>query len=550
MKKRLWAIFASVIMCASFAVGFVGCSGGDQEIEWLIMRDDDQEITLSENPVMNYWQEQTGIEITWYDPASKNEAWSQQLIDGEYSEIVDLSLNTENLSTLEADGVIWNIAPYVEECMPNFWNLMQQDEWSDIRKNVYVGDKLYTVPIITEENNAWGGYMYRHDMVVDVHGEDFEWPSGQDEATTIADREFILESVVDYYEKYNIVGAYPLYLPPEGFYATGIMLNGFGIGGQDYVVDDQVRFGMNDEGFYDYLQLMKKWYDAGYISPDFSAADYVFPSSDTTSIFTNRLGVFLGYTQFLGNQMQGTISNYDAQGNATPVENVDIRPLASPLKEVGGEAVGVVSPDIATRVTPSSGYAITTACDEDTVKTILKALDWFFSEEGSRTRTMGLSSEQGAAECEYYIEKGITNGTRLPNSETWTDEMNNITGEKTAVVDFAADRMPGVKIAYTPRAVDGQWQSIGNSAWLKYGVDNTYALVVSNALTTDESATANPILEAINDYATGAVINFINGREALTESSFDSYQAELVKLGLNDYLEVKQAAYDRYYNLG
>ena len=547
MKNKALMVALAAVMTVSAAACFAGCGGKTQEIEWLIMRDDDQEIGLSENPVMNYWQEQTGIEIKWYDPVSKGEAWSQQLIDGEYSEIVDLSLNTENLATLEQDGVIWDIAPYVEECMPNFWKILNDEEnWSDIRRSVYVGEKLYTVPIIEEQNDIWGGYMYRHDMVVDVKGEDFTWPSGEEEPTTIADWEFIMDAVVEYYEKHNITGAYPMYLAPEGYYATGILLNGFGVGGQTYLVDDKVHFGMSEDGFYDYLVLMKSWFQDGYISPDFSAQDYVFPSIDTSSLFTDRLGVFLGYTQFLGNQLEGSIVGSDGQ----PVDGVDIRPLASPLKEVGGEAVGVISPDLATRVSPSSGYAITKSCDEETMKTILKALDWFFSEEGSRTRTMGLSAEQGAAECEYYVKKGITNGTRLPNSETWTEEMDNITGEKTAVNDFAADRMPGVRIVYEPRAVDGDYQAQGNAAWGKYGSQNTFPYVVSSSQTPEESAVTNPILESINDYATGLIQNFILGREALTEAAFDAYQVELEKLGLPQYLETLQTAYNRYYNLG
>lgn len=546
MKKKVFAIAMAGVMSVSIAAVFAGCGGnGSGEIEWLIMRDDDQEIPLAENPVMCYWQEQTGLDVTWYDPASKNEAWSQQLIDGEYSEIVDLSLNSENLTTLEQDGVIWNIAPYIEECMPNFWSLMQQDEWSDIRRNVYVGDKLYTVPIINEVNNAWGGIMYRHDMVVDVRGEDFTWPSGEEIATTLADWDYILESVSMYYDKHNIQGAYEMYLPPEGYYQGGLMLSGFGVSGQDYVVDDTVHFGAYEEGFYTYLEKVKEWYNKGYISPDFSAADFVFPSTDQTSIFTNRLGIFLGFTQFLGDQMQGMINNYDAQGNATPVA------LSDPLTEVGGTALGIVSSDIATRVTPNTGYAITTACDEETVKTILKALDWFFSEEGSRTRTMGLSSAQGAAECEYYINKGVTNGTRLPDSETWTEEMDNLTGggTGTTVVAFAADRMPGVRVDYTPRKVDGQYAKTANEVWQRYGADNTYAYVVTTSQTPEESAVANPILAAINDYANGAIANFILGRTELNATTFASYRAELESLGIKDYLEVKQAAYDRYYGL-
>ena len=540
MKKRVVMVALAGVMAASAAGVFAGCNGASANTyEWLIARDDNAESSNAENPVINYWLEQTGIDVEFYDPQSGPEAWNQQLIDGEYSDIVDLGLNrTESLPVLAEEGVVWDIAPYIEECMPNLNAILNSSEWADIRRSISYGDAIYTIPIIEETVGTWGGYMYRHDMVTAVRGEDFTWPSGEEEPTTIADWEYIMEAVLDYYKQNNIVGAYPMYLAPEGYYQIGTILAGYGIGGNEYLDGNTVKFGIYEDAFYDYLETVRSWVQKGYISPDFATADYVFPSIDNNSVLANRLGVFFGYTNQLGGQLEGTISG---------AEGVDIRPLANPVVEEGRDPIGLVSPDNVTRALPTTGYAITTACNEDELKTILKAMDWWFSEEGSRTRTMGLSSAQGAADVEDYIEDGITNGTRLPNSDVWTDEMNVST---VPVLEFAADRMPGVRVSY-PLRENGEpdYYAMGDAAWAKYGTGATYAYSLTMEQTDEETQRTTTLLQQISDYANGAIQNFLLGRNELNETTFAAYQAEIERLGVAEYLQIKQSVYDKHYGL-
>lgn len=559
--KRTIALACATVLTVGTVGMLTACGEKDDgkvetNIEWLIMRDGDTDITLNENPVMNYWQKETGITVRWYDPVSQSEAWRQQLMSGEYSHVVDLSLNTqvESLKALEGDGVVWNIAPYIEECMPNLSKIFKDDP--AIKDAVYLGDKLYTVPIIEEAPSAWGGYMYRHDMVTSVHGEDFDWPSGQEEPTTIADWEFILDSVKTYYTNKGIQGAYPMYLAPEGHYATGILLQGFGVGGNDYVENGQVKFGLAEDGFKDYLDTMNKWFNKGYISPDYAEQDIIFPMTDFTNIYTNRLGVFLGFTNFLDTQLQGQINDYvwDPVKNEAvpiPVEGIDVRPLASPVKNVGDKTVGVVSPDT-TRASFTAGYAVTKTANEATMKFILKAMDWFFSEEGSRTRTMGLSSEQDSANAWYYQQIGLEGGARKPNSAEWTDVMDNMkeytwAGNKKSATPLtaAADRMPGVRIKTPTRKADGQdYAAEGTKVWNKYGDENTYWYVLNGLLSETETTDTNVILQNINEYAIKKINDFIKSSSPVTDEAFAEFKAGINNLQLSKYLEIKQKAYD------
>ena len=42
------------------------------------------------------------------------------------------------------------------------------------------------------------------------------------------------------------------------------------------------------------------------------------------------------------------------------------------------------------------------------------------------------------------------------------------------------------------------------------------------------------------------IAKFIMGREELTPETFKAYQDQLKALGLEEYLQIKQAAYDRF----
>lgn len=599
--KKAVALTCAALMTAS-AVGILaGCGGDDNtgnvkpivEVEWLITKDDNTDTPITQNAVLNYWQEQTGIKVNWYDPASKAEAWAQQLLDGKYSDIVDVGLNANKSSSLldlYDQGIIYDLKPYIEECMPNFnamlgmvegditTNRMKQAtdkdgnplyngeaENANVPAPVYAkkGDKYYTtteengvytigeevavdeskltakmvvdqsyiflVPVVKEEPEPWGGYAYRHDMVVDVKGENFTWPSGQAAATTIEDWEFIMEAVKEYYTKHNISGAYPMYLPHEGYFSCGELIGGFGVNGAQYVDDDGVvRFGAAEQGYFDYLTQIKAWFDKGYISPDFSSQQFTYPEADDTNILTGRLGIFFATKGHLGNGF---------------VRDGDIRALANPVKNVGDKALGLVSPAAMSHASQNEGYMITKQnTNEAKLKKILSALDWFFTEEGSRTRTMGLSSHQGAWDEAEYIKYGITNGSRKPNSSEWTDEMYEAT--TVAVFDVSANRMPGVEITYPKRAVDiaAGLSAGGVTPWTTYGTKNTYALNdLMNAYNISNYvayAQQTALMTVTEQYT----VQVILGQKPLTQETFNTFKEDLEAAGLSAFLKTLQEA--------
>lgn len=545
--KKAVALACAALMTASAAGVLAGCGGGDDsgntkpiaEVEWFITKDDNSKGTLYDNAVLNYWQEQTGIKVNWYDPASKAEAWAQQLLDGKYSDIVDVGLNANkstSLLDLYDQGIIYDLKPYIEECMPNFNAILNSDAFGDLKGDISTkrmdGEEvkeeyIFLVPVINENPQPWGGYAYRHDMVVDVKGENFTWPSGQAVATTIADWEFIMEAVKEYYTKHNISDAYPMYLPPEGYFACGELIGGFGVNAAQYVDGDTVKYGAAEQSYFDYLTQIKAWLDKGYISRDFSSQQFTYPEADDVNILTGRLGLFFATKGHLGNAF---------------VENGDVRALANPVKNVGDKALGLVSPAAMSHASQSEGYMITKQnTNEAKLKKILSALDWFFTEEGSRTRTMGLSSHQGAWDEAEYIKYGITNGSRKPNSAEWTDEMYAST---VPVLELSADRMPGVKVAYPQRAVDiaAGLAAGGVAPWTTYGTKNTYSLSDLMTAYASSNYVAYTQQTALMNVTTEYTVKVLTGQEALTQETFDAFKADLETAGLSAFVATLQGA--------
>lgn len=500
--------------------------------------DDVSAAEAAENPITTYWGELYNLTLdNQYPPqGSEQEQLNMMLGTGDYTDVIDLGFNTENLATLWEDGVIYELSEYIDQYMPNYKAFLEENP--DVKSALYDDDgHIFNVATVKENPKQWGGLVYRRDILETMTNGNVQFPSGEEEPTTVEDWEYMFDLMKQYFDASGMADTACLIIPATGYFSTGELMAGFGIGGLDYVDEDcNVRYGIAEDAFYNYLTKMKEWYDKGYVYTDFaSRSQDLFYLPNTALTYGGAAGVWYGLTANLGDAM--SVPEYGLE--------MDVQPLAAPADTEHGVDTPLGIYLDSGRASNSSGFAITTACDEEKLIRILNAYDYFFSEEGACTRTMGLSSEEGAAECQAYIDMGITNGTREPNSRVWTEEMETNTNP---VVDFAANRLPGIEVEYPARQsdlIDGvNYTDLGHEVWTKYGNDNVLPLAVS--FLPEETEEINTISTNMQDYANGMIANFIMGREELTEDSFAAYQQQLVDLGLEDYLSLKQAAYDRY----
>lgn len=490
------------------------------------------------NPVTNYWANMFNLELEWQLPpqGSETEQLNNMFGTGDYTDVIDISYNTENLATLCADEVIYDLAPYLDTELPNYKAFL--DANPDV-KSALLDDNggLYHFAVIQEAPKQWGGLVYRKDILETMTGGNVAFPSGADAPSTIEDWDYMLPLMKQYFDAAQMAEYGCLIIPATGYFATGELMAGFGIGGAQYIEDGVVKYGIAEDAFYNYLVKMREWYNQGYIYKDFaSRTEDLFFLPNTALTYGGASGIWYGLTAQLSDGMSipeyGLFMQVDAINSPADTANGVQTPLGVYLDSG--------------RASNNGGWAISTACDEDKLHRLLAAFDYLYTEEGSTTRTMGLSAEQGAADATFYVERGVTNGTRENGTKTWTEEMDNCADHM--VVEFAANRMPGVVVDYETRTADLKdgvdLEVIADEIWTANGNANVYPLTVG--FTPEETTELNSLDTAITDYANSIIPKFIMGTEELNEVSFVAYQAQLEKLGLSRLLEIRQAAYDRY----
>ena len=160
---------------------------------------------------------------------------------GEYTDFFEITYSQDNTSVLYEDGVIRDLAPYVEQYMPNFKAFLNDPANADVYNALYDPEgHLFTLPAalrVPDEVIQWGGMVSRRDIVDTMTGGYVFFPSGNEEPTTVEDWEYMLELMKQYFEAAGFKDYAPLILPSNGMFSTGEMLNGFGAAGDFYVVD-------------------------------------------------------------------------------------------------------------------------------------------------------------------------------------------------------------------------------------------------------------------------------------------------------------------------
>lgn len=564
MKKRILALLLCVTMLASLLAGCGGKTTGGATADGKLPEDDEsKEITISywmyadnykhynslnENPVVKVLNEKFNVKFDFQTPAMGSEADNFNLMLGtqDYTDIMNMTYCLESLSTLYEGGVIMDLAPYVEEYMPNYYALIQSNE--TLKKTVYddEGHLFSVAQLDNQERNQWGGMVYRRDILETMTGGNVAFPSGNDEPTTVEDWDYMLPLMKTYFEATGMADTACLIIPAIGYIATGELQAGWGVPAAFGLGTDgkTVEYAPATDNFYNYLSKLHEWYEAGYIYPDFaSRTNDMFYLPNPALTYGGAAGVWFGLPGQLSDRL--SMPEYGL--------NVDIRPLSAPLDTehgiTGDMAASYVSVDVV-----AANRCIAATVEPERLVRILKVLDYTYTQEGAFLLNHGLSAEQ-AANDELYTKMGFTDGAYYYNDEgklcvsEWMMqnaddgfEPMSFTGQRLmGALDETSNDWPANKErTYLDDADDN-----GDAVWTMYG----NARVIPNggsAMNAEESEKFNAVYTDINDYVNTMVPKFIIGTEKLDEAAWEAYIEKLNDLGLQDLLDARQSAYDRY----
>lgn len=513
---------------------------------WLYPDDYKYYSSYDENPVVQYLNEKFNCTLKFQQPpmGSEQDQFNLMMGTGEYTDVFEITYSQDSTTVLYGDGVIRDLAPYLETYMPNYYAFLHAPENEDIRKTMYDEEgHLFAVSSLACDVNSlmWGGLVYRRDILETMTGGNVAFPSGNEEPTTIEDMEYMLNLMKMYFDAAGMPEYACLILPYQGYFTTSELLSGFGASGAFMVKDGRVVFGPTSKEFYNYLVKMHEWYEKGWIYQDFaSRTNDLFYLPNTALTYGCSAGIWFGMTSQVNDQM--SMPDYGLF--------VDVQPMSPPLDTANGQdgsysgIMGLIS---GRANADQSAWVVSAKCSEENMIRFLTVADYLYSEEGAMLKTYGFSAEMGAAEIPLYQEKGVSEGAY------YFDEAGNFhkndkfvaeAAEETLDLNsFNAIRLPGLNLNSYANSAAPEHEQYCNNVWTKYGTDNNYVGATSSV---EESEILTRNYTNYSDYMNSMVPKFIMGTEELTEETFAAYVEEMNRRGVEECRQIYQSLYDRY----
>ena len=551
MTKKLLAGILALMM----ALTMVGSALAEDDLSkhvtvtlWLFPDDYTYYSNYSDNPVVQYLNEKFNMTLDFQIPpmGSEQDQFNLMIGTGEYTDFFEITYSQDNTSVLYEDGVIRDLAPYVEQYMPNFKAFLNDPANADVYNALYDPEgHLFTLPAalrVPDEVIQWGGMVYRRDIVDTMTGGYVFFPSGNEEPNTVEDWEYMLELMKQYFEAAGFKDYAPLILPSNGMFSTSELLSGFGAAGDFYVVDGEVKYGPTTQEFYNYLVKMHEWYEKGYIYKDFaSRTTDLFYLPNTALTYGGAAGIWFGLSSQLGGAM--SMPEYGLF--------FDVRGLSAPLDTAHGQdgsQSGTIALITERANSNSSGWVCSTLCSEEKLIRFLTMADFMYTEEGGMLTEYGLDAAHGSAENSLYVQLGIADGSYSfdENGEFhWHPLLDGkVTESPLQQIGINGLRLPGLQMIAYANASNNDETLAANVRWTLYGTGNNYP---SSAFSSaDESNTLTMNQSSYTDYLNTMVPKFISGTEELTEESFARFVERMNNLGVAENTQIRQEIYDRH----
>lgn len=322
--------------------------------------------------------------------------------------------------------------------------------------------------------------------------------------------------------------------------AERALLDAFGIyasgwSGYTYILqadeEGQVYLANTSDNYKEFLKFMKKLWDEELIDQEAFIYDGVDP--ETAKMQEDRYGFFgCGSAPFV---VKGT-------GIETDADWIGICGLESEYNPNRG--VSVVSPVV-------NGISFVASADTEHPEEVAKFVDYFFTEEGINAGSRGYEGQgwewvedenlgisypsaicpEGYASAEEYRYKGSVLNNCLNFCVT------NV--QRNALFSVPMETLDNEEVITT-----FGWAALVAKAYRQEGVTavDTYPIV---AYTNEEIETRATLQTDITNYIEQMRAEFITGQTDI-EEGWDAYVATVNQMGMDELIEIEQAAYDRY----
>lgn len=504
-----------------------------QVIKWLIR---DQQVTddytrYSELKTIEMIEEELHVDIQ-FEALNDDDVVLAKLTGGQLPDIISWKWNDfysekGGIPGMYADGISIDLTEMINTKMPNLQAIFEK--YPNVRKDMTNDNGQYLFfmrinPMQTQQElmaKTSTGLVIRQDWLDNVG----------------------MEVPLNMAEWYDVLTAFKTMDPngngeldeiPFDASSGGLMLfeAAFAMDAAQYIDQDtkKVDYGARTQKYKAYLEEMNKWYSEGLIGNLYTEDGKQVKSSDPggsdESIIADLVGSWKG------------LANNNTKWTPKLIEKnpaAAITPVTWPAAS-NGVAYSERS-DAATTVA-SETTLVTTDCQ--CLDAVAAVIDWMYSERGSELMTWGVEGEtfevaaDGTKSLIKDPETGVQKKVILPNGKE---------------VDYY--KMYGNQSSYMPSfgntdvdlATRDEWYVNASAVWAEADFSLRYpkAITLSAEQAEKVSAASNA---GLFDYIAEMKWKFITGQEPL--SNFDTYVANLERMGVSDIVAVYQQAYDNY----
>ncbi|MGG4142524.1 ABC transporter substrate-binding protein [Paenibacillus algorifonticola] len=411
------------------------------------------------------------------------------------------------------DGRIIRLNELIDQYAPNLKNIIESDP--DVKKQIALDDgTIYMFPLLKLDAlklNATSGPIVRKDWLDKL---------GLKAPTTIEEWHTVLKAFKEQDPNGNGKADE---LPFTGNWGPGNLTKlhdfspAFGVIGGFEMKGGKVAFGPIEPEYKNFLETMAVWYKEGLIDPEIMTNDgKAFDYKITNHLAGSYLGgVFSGMGKYF-NLMRETDPSFNLTGVPWP-------------QSPDGNAYATFNMN---NKVLTYGEAITSSADKDQLKYIVQWMDFNYSPQGSDLFNFGIEGESYEKDGDAIKFTGII-----------TDNPNGLTYDQ-ALASYALSIMDGPinqDSKYLDALLFDQGQRDANTEWMKASSELTLPPI---RLTMDEASTVTSIMSQVNTYLNETMTAIINGQKPISE--FDKMVETIKSMGIDQAVDMHQAAYERY----
>lgn len=462
--------------------------------------------SLAENATVKQYVKDSGIDVEFVHPPSGQEEENFNLLvvsDSLPDILVDCNkYYAGGVDAAVADGVFADLTDLVPEYAPDYNYFLENNDL--FRKlATSIDGKIYN---IYNYKDVQAPYYYRPQYRGDWLKE---W--GMREPRTFDECEAYFQKVLE--EKSGVA---PYLLAANGL--EGHFLGAFEIGGQTngglfFVKQGKIHHTFNEPRLKDYLELMNKWYEKGYISPDFTTVE-----SKEEEIAKGRAAA--------------AVCNTD--GLFTLAAEMGIEVVTGPYPRINeGDPFHF---DIF--YFPQNGNPNAIAAKSENKELALMFLNYGFTHHGSGVVNFGetgVTWEMGDDGIPKFTDFALNNPDIPMSDAEYILRLHTCWAKYRYGDDISMIRNVANPETWEYRA---RW-GVGDDPTC----DNAYALPTLS-FTAEEAAEVGRLTNDIYTYAEEMVLKFITGAESLDK--FDEFAENIQNLGMPRLLELYQNAYDKF----